>query len=383
MLLLLLLLPSLAFAGVADDIASLAGDGTVYVVDDAGTVLVDHNADRSFIPASTLKVVTSLLAIEHLGLDYRFQTSFFVNDGLLVVRGGGDPFLVSEELDLVAAALKDVVGPLDGVAIDDSAFSPDIRVPGVGKSENPYDALNSATAVNFNTINVRVANGVVTSAESQTPLTPLAKKLALARGVQGKNRINLSANPEDIPRYAAELIAAKLRGAGVAVGDRFEIRAATGDPVYVHRSSKPLSESIKGLLHYSNNYIANQVFLAVGAHVEGGAASLAKSVRVATAWIEKHPELAGIRMTEGSGISYDNQATARSLAVALTLFAPHADLLRRKHDTPNKTGTLKVTKSVVGYLDTAGGKSIRFVISLGGGGDQTRWRIVDALRAGF
>lgn len=381
-ILLFLLLPGLALGGWKDDVSRLAGaDGTVYVLDEQGQVLLDLGGDRAFIPASTLKIVTALLATEYLGLDSRFETDFFVQDGALVVRGHGDPFLVSEELDLVAAALKDKLpGGLRGVLIDDSWFADGIVIPGVGGSDNPYDALNSATAVNFNTINVRVDGGVVKSAEEQTPLTPLAEEIARKRGVKGENRINLSQSPQDVRRYASELIAAKLRAAGLPIGDATGSAVAAGEPVYVHANTRTVSESVHALLYYSNNYIANQVFLAIGAKEKGAPATLEKGVAVAQEFLAARPALKGLVVTEGSGISYENQATGPSLAAALALFAPHKGLMRQKNGTPNKTGTLTVTKSVAGYLATSSHGDVRFVISLDGAGSNRRWQILDVLR---
>lgn len=383
LLLLLLLLPSLAFAGWQDDVKALAGStGVVYVLGEDGEVLLDLGEGRDFIPASMLKVVTALLASEYLGLDGRFETHFWVVDGMLVVKGHGDPFLVSEELDLIAAALQDKLPEgVRGVAVDDSYFEDGIVIPGVGGSDNPYDALNSALAVNFNTVNVTVKGGEIVSAEEQTPLTPLARAKAKARGVQGKTRINLSSEPDDVRKYAAELIAAKLRAAGVTVGDGYaRATAPATEPLYKHANTRTVSESVHALLYYSNNYIANQIFLVLGAREHGAPATLEKSRKVADAFLDKHPKLAGIVMTEGSGISYDNRATGPSLAAALAMFGDHKDLMRAKHGTPNKTGTLKVTKSVAGYLDTKNHGAIRFVISLDGSGSNTRWKIVDVLR---
>ncbi len=383
-MMLFFLLPGLAFGAWQDDVARLAGnDGVVYVLDEQGEALLELGGDRDFIPASTLKIVTALLASEYLGLESRFETDFFVQDEVLVVRGHGDPFLVSEELDLVVAALKDKLPatPLKGVLIDDSWFAEGIVIPGVGGSDNPYDALNSATAVNFNTINVRVDGGVVKSAEEQTPLTPLAEEIAKKRGVKGKDRINLSNSPQDVRRYASELIAAKLRGVGVSIGDATGAATARGEPLYVHANTRTVSESVHALLYYSNNYIANQVFLAIGAKEKGAPATLEKGVAVAREFLASKPELAGLKVTEGSGISYENRATGPSLAAALALFAPHKGLMRQKNGTPNKTGTLTVTKSVAGYLETKAHGEIRFVISLDGGGSNRRWQIIDVLRS--
>ena len=121
--------------------------------------------------------------------------------------------------------------------------------------------------------------------------------------------------------------------------------------------------------------------LAVGAHAKGAPANLDKSVEVANAFFTKHPELAGIEMVEGSGISYANKANTEAFAAALALFTPHKALLRVRHESSHKTGTLKITKSVVGYVSTKEHGIVRYVISLNGGGSQRRWDIVKALQS--
>tara|TARA_Y100001968_G_scaffold257538_1_gene244257 strand:+ start:445 stop:1626 length:1182 start_codon:yes stop_codon:yes gene_type:complete len=366
------------------EISRLAGpEGVVLVVDRDGEVLLDVGVGEAFVPASILKIPTCLLAAHYLGMDYRFSTEFFLEGDQLVVRGRGDPMLVSEELDRAVTALVPLLAgrKLTGIGIDDSFFVEGITIPGVGGSDNPYDALNSATAVNFNTINVVVQGSQVRSAEAQTPLTPLARKVALRRGVQGKLRVNLSSDPVEVRAYAAELIAAKLRGAGVELGTEYgPARATMATPLYIHRSSKRLADACQGLLHYSNNYIANQVFLAVGAEVRGAPATLEKSVAVAADFIAARPELKGLVMTEGSGISYQNRATAAAMIGALGLFEPHRKLLKPRAGSDNKTGTLAITRSVAGYLDTERHGTVRFVISLDASGHWTRWKIVELLK---
>ncbi len=379
-----LLVAGPALADLRSEASSVAGKGSVvYVVDEAGEVLLDLSGSKSFIPASTLKVFTVLLAAEHMDLTSRFATEFFLVDDKLVVRGGGDPYLISEELDLVAADLKGKLADqaLSGIYIDDSFFEAGIKIPGTGESEKPYDALNSATAVNFNTIHVKRVDGKIVSAEDQTPLTPLAEEVGRARGITKADRINISSKPSDVRRYASELIAAKLRLAGVSVGEGTGAMVAPDEePFHVHESSKTLKEVCAALLYYSTNYIANQVFLAVGAKVHGAPANLDKSVRVAASFIEDHPDLKGLEVVEGSGLSYQNKATGQAMVGLLALFQSHKGLLREKHDTPNKTGTLKVTKSVIGYQQTKSHGEVRFVIVLDGTGYSRRWRVLDVLR---
>jgi serine-type D-Ala-D-Ala carboxypeptidase/endopeptidase (penicillin-binding protein 4) len=115
----LLLLPTPALADVKEKVAALAPSGVVLVADLEGSELVAQNADEPFVPASVTKIVTAWLALEVLGGDYRFETRFYLDDKrVLYVRGGGDPFLISEELAPLATDLVAVVGkkPIDGIA---------------------------------------------------------------------------------------------------------------------------------------------------------------------------------------------------------------------------------------------------------------------------
>src|SRR3954454_23688968 len=102
----LLLLPIQVLAGVKEKVAALAPSGVVLVIDDKNNELVAQNADKPFVPASVAKIVTAWLALEVLGADYRFETRFYLDgERVLYIRGGGDPFLVSEELEQLASAL--------------------------------------------------------------------------------------------------------------------------------------------------------------------------------------------------------------------------------------------------------------------------------------
>src|SRR5215510_3758162 len=141
---LLLLLPAPALADVKEKVAALVPSGLVLVVDPKGNDLVAQNADEPFVPASVTKVVTAWLALEVLGADYRFKTRFYLdNNRMLYVRGGGDPFLVSEELALLAPQLVAAVGkqPINGIVLDASYFPANLRIPGIEDSKESYDAL--------------------------------------------------------------------------------------------------------------------------------------------------------------------------------------------------------------------------------------------------
>ena len=381
----LLLLAAPALADVKEKVAALAPAGLVLVVDDKGNELVAQNTEEPFVPASVTKIVTAWLAMEVLGGDYRFETRFYLdNKRVLYVRGGGDPFLISEELAQLGTELVAAVGkkPITGIVLDASYYPSNLRVPGIEETDEAYNALNSALAVNFNTVYAVRSGNKVRSAEKQTPITPIAISQFRLHGPDGSGRISLSQDARVSLKYAGELIEAFFR----RTGGRVTGKISTGTvpvglkPVYVHRS-RPLSEILVELLRASNNYVANQIFLEIGAHRLGGPVSLEKSLQVANELLATHGLAAAIHLEEGSGISRNNRFTARGLAQVLALFAPHADMLHGHDGGTNKTGTLEGVRTLAGYADTSSHGRVRFVISLTGNDGEMRFRLLRAIES--
>lgn len=386
----LLLLPAHTLANTEEKIAAIAPSGLVLVLDENGKELVAQNADRPFSPASVTKIVTAWLAIEVLGGDYRFKTRFYLdNERVLYVRGGGDPFLVSEELALLAPKLIEATGvePFTRMVIDVSYYPDNLRIPGIEDNREAYNALNSALAVNFNTINAVRRGKTVRSAEKQTPITPLAIAQFKARGPRGRGRISLSQEDPSVGAlYAGELVAAFVKKAGGSVNGKISIGLVPAGlkPVYVHHQSRNLTEILTQMLIGSNNYIANQIFLEVGGQRLGGPVSLKKSLQVAREVLAEHDLASAIVLAEGSGISPKNKFTARGLAGLLHRFASNAGMLRRSRaGSRYKTGTIRSVRTLAGYAATSNHGRVRFVISLGGNSGKTRFRLLRAIERGF
>ncbi|MBM3529692.1 MAG: D-alanyl-D-alanine carboxypeptidase [Alphaproteobacteria bacterium] len=378
--------PGQAQTDAKERVAALAPAAQVLVMDAAGTELVAQNADAPFVPASVAKIATAWMAMEVLGRDHRFQTGFYLDSKrMLYVRGGGDPFLISEELALLAPQLVAAIGkqPLTGMVLDASYYPAKLSIPGIEDSNRSYDALNSALAVNFNTISAVRKGKTVRQGEKQTPITPLAASQFRERGPNGRGRISLAQEPALSLRYAGELLAAFIKQAGGSVRGKISTGTVPAGlaPVYVHRQSRPLSAILSQLLLGSNNYVANQVFLEIGAHRLGGPVSLEKSLRITREVLAKHGLAETIYIEEGSGLSHGNRFTPRGLAQMLHHFTPHAGLLENRKGAAFKTGTLEGVRTLAGYLDTSKHGQVRFVISLKSNNGAMRFQLLRAIES--
>lgn len=331
-------------------------NASLLVEDNNGHALQNLRANQPMIPASTLKLLTTLMALETWGAEHRFHTDFFLDkNNHLWIKGYGDPMLISEEIDLVVAALKNKgLKKINGMGIDNSFFSKNIIIDGQSQTNNPYDATLSALAANFNTVYVERKNRSTQSAEPQTPLTPLAKKLSINLKT-GKHRINLG-RQIDGAQYFAEVLREKLIQQDVVVSGRI-IKAELPEQAscyYRHYNSRPLSEVIKGMLEYSNNFIANQLFLMMGAEQFGEPADMKKSRQAINQFIRTNFNWQGHRIIEGAGLSRNNRLSAHQLVDVLKKLTPYADLLPAQNNNIRaKTGTLQNISSYAGYIQTA------------------------------
>lgn len=327
-----------------------------YIATKENTCILSYNPDKSFIPASIWKIVTALGALETLGEKYRFKTECYLdNSNNLYIKGYGDPFLISEEIDSIFKALAERgIVEINNIYLDSTSFTGTKAPPGVSSSLNPYDVTNSALAVNFNTINFHVdGKGTISSAEKQTPTLNIMKELGRNFNT-GNHRINISGSPENVSRYTGELFRSFQRQHGIP-GRGTEISKETPSdlkPFYIYYSSRTLEDIIKAMMLYSNNYIANQIYLTLGATEDSYPATWEKSRVFLRKYLDKtFPEHSkSIVFDEGSGISRNNMINAHAMIEALNRFKPYAHLLPLENGKLIKSGTLKGVYSYAGYF---------------------------------
>ena len=204
----LLLPPAPALAGVKEKVAALAPSGLVLVVDAEGNELVAQNADQPFVPASDqdrdglagdggfgrrLPLRDPLLSRRQAGaLRARRRRSFPDPQGACRSRASWPQRSARSRSPASCSTRATILRTSASRASEDD-------------TNEAYDALNSALAVNFNTIAAVRRGAKVVSAEKQTPITPLAITQFRARGPSGSGRISLSREPTaSLQRYAGE-----------------------------------------------------------------------------------------------------------------------------------------------------------------------------------
>jgi D-alanyl-D-alanine carboxypeptidase/D-alanyl-D-alanine-endopeptidase (penicillin-binding protein 4) len=322
-----------------------------YALSRNGKITHSTNSNTLFIPASTIKLVTSLASLEILGPDFRFHTRIYLDAKQnLIVQGFGDPLLVSEKVNTITKLVAEQgIIQIQDIILDDYAFSLDSPVDGSQNSKRPYDVNCSALAVNFNSLPLQIIHEAkVKSPESQTPYLPIMGQIGknLSSGIQ---RVNIDAFPEQTKLsnsllYCGQLFQVFLEKHGIQVNGSIKhghIPAKT-EPLLDFIASETVSALIESCLLSSNNFMANQLYLALGVKKYGFPATWEKSQRAMKTFIEEELQLSKqqLTMVEGSGLSSKNRITPEAMLLVLERFRSHAALIPIKYGTRMKSGTL-------------------------------------------
>ncbi len=410
--------------------------GIAVVPLDGRAPLLAHNAAQAFNPASTMKLVTTYAALSLLGPGYRWTTALAMRGRLdgdtlhgdLVLRGGGDPKLVIEDMTelvgrLRATGLRELRGNL---VIDDSLYE-------VGEASyekfdgdpaQPYNVRPYAALMNFKATRVVVRpEGAAVTVTLDPPLAgvPLVNEIKLVRGACRFGAPGLAvrdAGPEDRPSikvggaYSAgcgeqstmaavlnhrQFIQGFFLGAWQASGGTWTGRATLERrtdpdlPVLAQWiSPRTLADVVGDINKFSNNVMARQVMLQTSSELTTRQpATLERARSAVTGWLERRglrsPELV---IDNGSGLSRQERISPAAMAKLLADAArsDQAEVFRaslpvvgvdgtmkaRMRGEPIegrawiKTGSLNDVRSIAGYVDAASGRRYAVVMLVNG-----------------
>jgi D-alanyl-D-alanine carboxypeptidase/D-alanyl-D-alanine-endopeptidase (penicillin-binding protein 4) len=375
-------------AGGIESLKSMIGPrDSLLVADPDGTILISKNAGKKLMPASILKIFTSLGALHYLGPDFHFQTEFYMDeDSNLKIKGFGDPLLISEIVDGISRLLAALIGnsvTIKDLIVDDSYFNRPLTIPGVSSSSQPYDAPNGALCVNFNTVVFKRTKSGYSSAEPQTPLLPFAEKKIKTLNLKS-GRVVMSHAENENTIYAGKLFRHFLEKHGARVHGKVRLGRVNQDEdqlIFRHVSPFPVEELVARLLEHSNNFAANQLFIASGIKAFGPPGNLEKGVAAALDYARNSLQIADMTIVEGSGISRKNRVSAHHMHQIIEAFVPHRRLLRREGRDYYKTGTLNGVSTRAGYIAGKNDRLYRYVVMMNTPGKAARPVIRRMLRA--
>jgi D-alanyl-D-alanine carboxypeptidase/D-alanyl-D-alanine-endopeptidase (penicillin-binding protein 4) len=392
--------------------------------------LLSHRANALVNPASVMKLVTTYAALDLLGPAYTWQTPVYLEgtlvgdtlQGNLVIQGQGDPKLVLERIWLLLRRVQGLgIRSITGdIVLDQSAFALGSSDPASfdGEALRPYNAAPDALLLNFKSVVMTFVPDVANRIARVNFEPPLA-------GVQMQNRVPLTlGSGADCGDYRSALKAdfsqpLRLQFAGTypaacgeqvwpvayADPDSYARRAISGlwqemggklggqvrqgrtppgaPPLFTVRSPT-LLEVIRDINKYSNNVMAQQLFLTLSlpSPERAGPASYEASRAVVLQWWrERWGEQDLPVLDNGSGLSrlerISPQGLARMLQTAyvsgvmselmasLPILGVDGTLRRSPSRVAQgwahlKSGTLRDSTALAGYVDTPSGK--RFVL---------------------
>lgn len=378
----------------------------------SGAVIEAWQGDLARPPASTIKVMTALYALDRLGPEHRFETRLAALGpvaggtlaGDLALAGGGDPLLDTDALgDMVAearaAGLDAVTGRLLAVA------SPPPELPEIEPGQPAAAGYNpgvSGLNLNFNRVFLSWKPGkagpVLRMTAPGNRFEATAPSIAAEAAGAGGTRLVLEPGrevwtfaPESLAgagsvwlpvhapaRYAGEALRA-LAGQGGLTLPAPEVTAApVAGATLARRESQPLGPMLVDMLRFSTNLTAEVVGLAATRAGGANPAGLAASGAAMADWARARYRLGPLALVNHSGLTARSAMSPAEMVRLLVAAAPGGlpgmlkerplrDADGKPLETPGvrvaaKTGTLDFVSALAGYVEGPGDRRRAFAI---------------------
>jgi D-alanyl-D-alanine carboxypeptidase/D-alanyl-D-alanine-endopeptidase (penicillin-binding protein 4) len=389
-------------------------------VDSKAPARLSHRVDAPMNPASVMKLLTTYAALDLLGPAYVWRTPVWLDgpvvdgtlQGNLVIQGQGDPKLVLERMWLLLRRVQSLgVQRIAGnIVLDRHAFEVPSGDPADfdGEPLRPYNARPDALLLNYKALMLTFTPdllGVSARVQLDPPMDGLQRpaQVPISTAECNDYRANLKAdfsNPKmitmaggfpstcgekvwsvaysDPANYNARAIAGLWQSMGGQLTGKVVDGAAPLTPPTFEVSSPTLAEVIRDINKFSNNVMAQQLFLTLGLPDMGAALpSRAPLIGTATSesarktlrqWWQRriHPQEVPI-IDNGSGLSRQTRISAQQLAQLLQLAwaSPVMPELLASLPVVGLDGTLKRSKAGMASAHLKTG-SLRDVTALAG-----------------
>ncbi|WP_232897168.1 D-alanyl-D-alanine carboxypeptidase/D-alanyl-D-alanine endopeptidase [Pontibaca salina] len=399
------------------DRAKLSGKVACSVADTkTGLVLETLHGDLALPPASVAKALTALYALETLGAGYRFKTRLLTNgvihngvlSGDLILAGGGDPSLDTDDLAAMAAQLKlaGVRQVTGGFVVQDGALPFTSSIDATQADYSGYSPAVSGIALNFNRVHFewkRAGQDYTISMEARARKFRPAVAVSRMQVVDRSTPVYTYASDKGGDQWTVARRALGKEGArwlpvrrpGDYVGDVFRTLAAAQDiklkvpkvvtalpagaRVLVEHQSGELSGILRDMLNWSNNLIAEMIGMTATAARVGRPDSIRASARQMNAWAAERYGMVQTNLVDHSGLGDESRMTAADLVTALVQVRRQGHLrpmlkeftLRDAQGRPNKghpikvyakTGTLNFVSGLGGFMTGPDGTELAFAI---------------------
>jgi len=398
----------------------------VMVVDTqaSSTPRLSHQAQTRVNPASLMKLATTTAALDTLGPAFVWRTPVYIEgsvregvlQGNVYVRGSGDPRFVAERVWLLMRRIQGLgIQKIQGdIVLDRSAFEvpPRDAASFDGEPLRPYNAAPDALLLNFKSLLIqfvpdRAANVARVQVEPPLAGVQFPASVPLTAGDCSDYRSALRADWSDATRirFAGNFPAVcgeKMWPIAYAAPQQFASRAIAGmwqhlggqltgqvrdghvpanlQPAF-HMESASLAETIRDINKYSNNVMAQQLFLTLSQQ-QRGVGSFEGSRDVMQRWWRDRVGGEVPTFDNGSGLSREERISAQALARLLQVAWASPNMselmsslpvtgldgtMRRSKAQASahlKTGSLRDVAGVAGFVDTASGKRLIVVAIL-------------------
>ncbi len=390
---------------------------------------LSHRATAEMNPASVMKLITTSAGLSILGADFTWRNRIWVDgpvvdgvlQGNLYVKGSGDPKLVLERLqsllqDIMSKGIKEVRGD---IILDGSVFDLPPKSPASFDDEplRPYNVAPQGLLLNFNAMLFKFSPDPalgVAKIEGEPPLANVQwpATVALASGPCQDWRTQLRADfsQAESVRFQGTYIAScgeqkwpvayvqpntfaprMVQAMWAQAGGKLKGQVRTGiTPVQAklwhEAASLPLSDIVADINKFSNNVMAQQLFLTLSSQKGPGNFDASRQV-VLRWWQQKLPKQTLPVIDNGSGLSREERSNALALSEllqwaaqspfsaalqnSLAIAGVDGTVSRLKDRSPNsvaigraklKSGSLRDVASLAGYVEGLSGQRYVFVV---------------------